>query len=103
MLIVMRQGHSEKDVVEVLDRLSNMGLTGHVSQGVERTVIGVVGQTSPQIKDTLETWPTVDEVVPISKPYKLACREFKPEPTTIKVGNVIIGGNKLAVITGGVS
>jgi len=100
MLIVMRQGHSEKDIVEILDRLSQMGFTGHVSQGVERTVIGVVGQTSPQLKDTVETWPTVDEVVPISKPYKLASREFKPEATTIKVGNVTIGGNKLAIMAG---
>ncbi|MFA5366945.1 MAG: 3-deoxy-7-phosphoheptulonate synthase [Dehalococcoidia bacterium] len=100
MLIVMHQGHSEKDVVELLDRLSRMGFTGHVSQGVERTVVGVVGQTYPQLKDTFETWPQVEEVVPISKPFKLACREFKPEPTTIKVGNVIIGGNKLAVMAG---
>jgi 3-deoxy-7-phosphoheptulonate synthase len=100
MLIVMRQGHSEKDILEILDRLSQMGFTGHVSQGVERTVIGVVGQTSLQLKDTMETWPTVDEVVPISKPYKLASREFKPADTTVKVGNVTIGGNKLAIMAG---
>ena len=100
MLIVMRQGHSENDILEILDRLSQMGFTGHVSQGVERTVIGVVGQTSLQLKDTMETWPTVDEVVPISKPYKLASREFKPADTTVKVGNVTIGGNKLAIMAG---
>ncbi|MFA5375400.1 MAG: 3-deoxy-7-phosphoheptulonate synthase [Dehalococcoidia bacterium] len=100
MLIVMRQGHSEKDILEILDRLSHMGFTGHVSQGVERTVIGIVGQTSLQTKETVETWPSVDEVVPISKPYKLASREFKPEATTVKVGNVTIGGNKLAIMAG---
>jgi len=100
MLIVMQQGHSEKDVVEILSRLSQMGFTGHVSQGVERTVIGIVGQTYPQLKDTVETWPQVEEVVPISKPYKLASREFKPSDTTIKVGNVTIGGNKLAIMAG---
>jgi len=96
----MRQGHSEKDILEILDRLSHMGFTGHVSQGVERTVIGIVGQTSLQTKETVETWPSVDEVVPISKPYKLASREFKPEATTVKVGNVTIGGNKLAIMAG---
>ena len=100
MLIVMHKGHSEKDVVELLERLSQMGFTGHVSQGVERTVVGVVGQTYPALKDTFETWPQVEEVVPISKPFKLASREFKPEPTTVKVGNVVIGGNKLAIMAG---
>lgn len=100
MLIVMHKGHSEKDVVELLERLSQMGFTGHVSQGVERTVVGVVGQTYPALKDTFETWPQVEEVVPISRPFKLASREFKPEPTTVKVGNVTIGGNKLAIMAG---
>jgi len=100
MLIVMQPGHSEKDITEILSRLSHMGFTGHVSQGVERTVIGIVGQTYPQLKDTVETWPNVDEVVPISKPYKLASREFKPADTTVKVGNVTIGGNRLAVMAG---
>lgn len=100
MLIVMHKGHSEKDVVELLERLSQMGFTGHVSQGVERTVVGVVGQTYPALKDTFETWPQVEEVVPISRPFKLASREFKPEPTTVKVGNVVIGGNKLAIMAG---
>jgi len=100
MLIVMHRGHSEKDVVELLERLSQMGFTGHVSQGVERTVVGVVGQTYPALKDTFETWPQVEEVVPISKPFKLASREFKPEPTTVKVGNAVIGGNKLAIMAG---
>jgi len=100
MFIVMQQGHSEKDIVEILARLSQMGFTGHVSQGVERTVIGIVGQTYPELKDTVETWPHVDDVVPISKPYKLASREFKPADTTVKIGNVTIGGNKLAIMAG---
>jgi 3-deoxy-7-phosphoheptulonate synthase len=100
MLIVLQQGHSEKDILDILGRLNQMGFTGHVSQGVERTVIGVVGQPTPQLKDAVETWPNVDEVVPISKPYKLASREFKPENTIVKVGNVTIGGNKLAIMAG---
>ena len=100
MFILMRQGHSDKEVVDILERLSQMGFTGHVSQGVDRTVIGIVGQTYPEIKETVETWHGVDEVVPISKPFKLSSREFKPEDTTIKVGGVSIGGKTLAVIAG---
>jgi 3-deoxy-7-phosphoheptulonate synthase len=100
MFIVVRQGHSEKDIMNILDRLSKMGFTGHVSKGVEHTVIGIVGKTYPELKDVVETWPLVDEVVPISKPYKLASREFKPVDTTVKIKNAVIGGKALAIIAG---
>ena len=100
MFIVVRQGHSEKDIVDILDRLSRMGFTGHVSKGMEHTVIGIVGKTYPELKDAVETWPLVDEVVPISKPYKLASREFKPIDTTIKIKNATVGGKTLAIIAG---
>ena len=100
MFIVVRKEHSDKDIVDILDRLSKMGFTGHVSKGVEHTVIGIVGKTYPELKDTVETWPLVDEVVPISKPYKLASREFKPVDTIVKIKNAVIGGKTLAIIAG---
>jgi 3-deoxy-7-phosphoheptulonate synthase len=67
---------------------------------VERTVIGVVGRTYPELRDTLELLAGVDEVVPISKPYKLSSREFQPQDSTIKVGDVTIGGDELVVMAG---
>ncbi len=100
MFIVMQQGYNKKAVDDILHRLKLMGFTGHVSEGVERTVIGVVGQTYPELKETLEAWPGVEDVVPISKPYKLASREFQPHDTVIKVGNVSIGGNEIVVMAG---
>jgi len=100
MIIVMRQGYSEQELREILERLTQMGFTGHVSKGVERTVVGVVGRTYPELKDALEIWPGVDEVVPISKPYKLSSREFQPQDTTIKVGDITIGGEEVVVIAG---
>jgi 3-deoxy-7-phosphoheptulonate synthase len=100
MFIVMRERYSEKEMADILERLTQMGFTGHVSKGVERTVIGVVGRTYPELRDTLELWPGVDEVVPISKPYKLSSREFQPQDTTIKVGDVTIGGEEVVVMAG---
>ncbi len=100
MFIVMSAGHSDQELDDILKRLREMGFTGHVSQGVEHTVIGVVGQTYPELKDTLETWHGVDEVVPISKPFKLASREFQPRNTTVKVGDVTIGGKAVIVMAG---
>jgi 3-deoxy-7-phosphoheptulonate synthase len=100
MLVVMKKDSSEQDLAGVMQKLTQSGLTGHTSKGVERTVIGVVGQTYPEMRDTLELLPGVDEVIPISKPYKLSSREFQPENTTVKVGDVVLGGDKLAIIAG---
>ncbi|MBI2909222.1 MAG: 3-deoxy-7-phosphoheptulonate synthase [Chloroflexi bacterium] len=100
MIVIMKKGSSGQEIADILDRLAQMGFTGHLSQGVERTVIGVVGQTYPDLKDTLELLPGVDEIVPISKPYKLSSREFQPADTVIEVGGVRIGGDQMVVIAG---
>jgi 3-deoxy-7-phosphoheptulonate synthase len=100
MFIVMQQRHTEGELADILERLTQMGFSGHVSQGVERTVVGVVGRTYPELKETLEMWPGVDEVVPISRPHKLSGREFQPHDTVIKVGDVTIGGEVLVVMAG---
>jgi len=100
MFIVMQQGHTEGELADILEQLTQMGFSGHVSQGVERTVVGVVGRTYPELKETMEMWPGVDEVVPISRPHKLSGREFQPQDTVIKVGDVTIGGEVLVVMAG---
>ncbi|TET76463.1 MAG: 3-deoxy-7-phosphoheptulonate synthase [Dehalococcoidia bacterium] len=100
MLVVMKKDASEQQMAGVMQKLTQTGLTGHISQGVERTVIGVVGQTYPELRDTLELLPGVDEVIPISKPYKLSSREFQPEDTIIKVGDAVLGGGELVIIAG---
>jgi 3-deoxy-7-phosphoheptulonate synthase len=100
MFIVMRAGHTDSEIEDIIIRLKQMGFSGHISHGVERTVIGVVGQTYPELKETLESWTGVEDVVPISKPYKLASREFQPHSTTIKVGHVTIGGDSIVMMAG---
>ncbi len=102
MIIVMKRGSRESEVGDVMKRLVDLGLKGHLSTGVERTVIGVVGVTSalPDLRERLELMSGVDEVVPISKPFKLSSREFQPVDTEIRVGGVTIGGNQVVVIAG---
>jgi 3-deoxy-7-phosphoheptulonate synthase len=102
MIVVMKTDSGEKEISEVLTRLSKSGLKGHLSHGEERTIIGVVGISPilPDVSELLELLPGVEEVIPISKPYKLASREFQPHDTVIKVGDATIGGNELAVIAG---
>jgi 3-deoxy-7-phosphoheptulonate synthase len=102
MIVVMKAGSQDKEIAAVMDRLHSLGLQGHLSKGVERTVIGVVGVTSamPDLRERLELVPGVSEVVPITKPFKLSSREFEPEDTVIDVGGVKIGGRELVVMAG---
>jgi len=100
MMVIMRKGHTDEELTDILKRLEEVGLSGHTIVGVERTVVGVVGQVYPGLADDLETMPGVDDIVPISKPYKLASREFKPDNTTIKVGDIVIGGGQTVVMAG---
>ncbi len=100
MLVVMKKDHSQQELDGIMQKLTQTGLAGHLSQGVERTVIGVVGQTYPELRDTLELLPGVEEVIPISKPHKLSGREFKPEDTVVRIGDLEIGGNTLTIIAG---
>lgn len=100
MIVVMQMDSTQKDIEGVQSHLQRRGLRGHLSQGVERTVIGVVGQTYPELRDELELLPGVREVVPISRPYKLTSREFKPTDTVIQVRDVTVGGGELVVFAG---
>lgn len=100
MIVVMRSGSNQREIDGILDRLKELGLSGHLSAGVERTVIGVVGQTYPELREMLEMMPGVDDVIPISRPYKLSSREFKPSDTVVKVGEVEIGGDRLVIMAG---
>lgn len=100
MMVIMKKGHSEEEMTGLLKRLEEVGLSGHTIVGVERTVVGVVGQVYPELADELEMMPGIEDIVPISKPYKLTSREFKPADTTIKIGDVTIGGGQTVVMAG---
>jgi len=85
-------------VVEVL-RLHN--LKAQISQGEERTVIGVIGTGFPDdLLETLEVLPGVDRVTRITRPYKLASRDFKPSDTVVEAGGQYIGGREFVVMAG---
>ncbi len=100
MIVVMLKDSAKADLDGVRARIEGHGLQAQVSEGVEKTVVGVLGQTFPDLRGELELLPGVSEVVPISKPYKLSSREFKPEDTIVKVGDVSIGGDDVVVMAG---
>ena len=100
MIVVMKVGSSQDEINGVKNRIEDVGLKAHISQGVDYTVIGVLGQVFPELRDVLELLPGVDQVIPVSKPYKLASREFHPQDTIIKINGVAIGGNEIIVMAG---
>ena len=100
MIVVMKAESGDKEIEEVMTRLGQVGMKGHLSRGVEKTIIGVVGKTYPELRDMLERLPGVEDVVPITKPYKLASREFQPVSTVIEVAGVTIGSELLVVMAG---
>ena len=101
MIIVMKKKADEQELENVIKWIESAGYKAHVSKGVERTIIGAVGdERGKVVLKTVETWPGVEKVMPILAPYKLASRETKEGNTVIRVGDVEIGGPKCVVIAG---
>jgi 3-deoxy-7-phosphoheptulonate synthase len=101
MIIVMKKKADEQALEKVLEWIEAAGYKAHVSRGVERTIIGAIGDERGKVfLKAVETWPGVEKVMPILQPYKLASRETKEGDTVITVGDVEIGGPKCVVIAG---
>jgi 3-deoxy-7-phosphoheptulonate synthase len=102
MIIIMKHDATDEQINHVTDKLKSLGFGVHLSKGIERTVIGAIGDKRLLVSENIQVLPGVSELVPISKPYKLVSREFKTEDTVVKISeNVSIGaGMPLAVIAG---
>ncbi|MCL6609917.1 MAG: 3-deoxy-7-phosphoheptulonate synthase [Peptococcaceae bacterium] len=100
MIVVMNHGASKEDMEAVIKKLENTGFQVHLSQGVERTIIGAIGDKTRLGSLALEAMPGVEKVVPILAPFKLASRNFKEEDTVVRVGNIEIGGSAIHVMAG---
>jgi len=100
MIIVMAKGHTEEQLQAVIRQIEQLGYSTHLSRGVERTIVGAVGRKDKTPLQALEQMEGVEAVIPILRPYKLASREFKPEPTIVDVEGVKIGGPEIVVIAG---
>jgi len=95
----MEERASESQIEQVVARLVEMGMDVHRSTGVTRTVLGAVGQGTPDA-GLIEMLEGVHEVLRISEPYKLASRTFKPDDSVIAVGDVRVGGDEVIVMAG---
>ncbi len=101
MIIVLKTTATPDQINHICEKVKELGLTPQVSRGIERTIIGVIGEESKLRVEPLSVYPGVDSVVPIMKPYKLASREFKAENSEFEMNHgVIVGGKKIVVMAG---
>ncbi len=103
MIIILEAGATPAQHDELVADLEARGYGVHLSQGVERTIVGVIGtpeRDKADLAEHFEALPYVERVVPILKPYKLVGKPFKPEGTIITVRGVQIGGDALCIMAG---
>jgi 3-deoxy-7-phosphoheptulonate synthase len=100
MLIIMSTEANMDQIGSVVARVEGEGLHAHLSQGTERTVIGVVGDIRRVNREQYLRLPGVDQIIRISKPYKLSSREFISEDTVFPIDGISIGGQELVIVAG---
>jgi 3-deoxy-7-phosphoheptulonate synthase len=100
MIVVLKPGLSQEEIGKVVDRVESLGLKAHISVGEERTIIGAIGDERLLADQTLESFPGVERVLPILKPYKLVSRDFQKENTVIEINGIKIGDKRVHVMAG---
>ncbi|MCL7452711.1 MAG: 3-deoxy-7-phosphoheptulonate synthase, partial [Anaerolineae bacterium] len=100
MIVVMKQGASRNQVVNVTARIEQMGCQAHISEGKERTIIGIIGNGRPLDRAQIELLDGVERTVPVLRPFKLTSRDFHPQDTIVPINGIAVGGKKLVVMAG---
>ena len=100
MIIVMGNEVTDEQVGAVVKRLETAGLKANISRGVERTVIGAIGDERPLTVEMFTSLPGVESAMHIAKQYKIVSRESHKANTVIDIGGIPLGGNQIQVIAG---
>jgi len=100
MIVIMQRRATKEQLNHVVARVEELGFRAHLSEGEERTIVGVIGDERPLNVELLEVLDGVERVVPILQPFKLASRDFKADNTIVKIGGVELGGDEIVVMAG---
>jgi 3-deoxy-7-phosphoheptulonate synthase len=101
MIVVLKPQITKKEESAVLKEIRKLGYRPHVIRGVERTVIGAIGdERTHHTLESLSVWPQVEQVMPVQKRYKLVSREGQKHNSVISARGVPIGGKKFQVMAG---
>ncbi|MEF3312528.1 3-deoxy-7-phosphoheptulonate synthase [Paenibacillus sp. GYB004] len=100
MIAIASNKVSDERIAEIVQHIEKHGVQAHVSKGTDQTVIGIIGKADPKLAEQLRQMSGIDNVIKISKSYKLASRDFHPDNTVIEIKGVRIGGGELVVMGG---
>ncbi|HNX69592.1 MAG TPA: 3-deoxy-7-phosphoheptulonate synthase [Candidatus Omnitrophota bacterium] len=101
MIIVLKKTATPQELDHICQKVRELGLTPNVSRGIERTVIGVIGDEEKLQVQPLEAFPGVEHVMSVLKPYKLASRDYRAENTEFEMAHgVKVGGKRIVVMAG---
>jgi 3-deoxy-7-phosphoheptulonate synthase len=100
MIIVMKASASPLEIEHVTSRVKEMGFDVHLSEGAERTIIGLIGDERPVDRAMFEVMAGVERTLSVLPPYKLASREWQTVDTVVSAAGVEGGGPQLAIIAG---
>ena len=100
MVVILKENPNEKQLENLKNWLTSLGLEIHISNGAHQTILGLVGDTSVVDIDLIKALDIVEEVKRIQEPFKNANRKFHPQDTVIEVGGVKLGGGNFQFIAG---
>lgn len=100
MIVIMHPEATPHEIDNVVAEIEAKGWQTHLSRDSGQTIIGIQGSGQQIDPFHLGQMPGVEDTMAITQKFKLASRAFRPEDTTFELGNVTIGGNRLAVIAG---
>lgn len=100
MIIVLKPSASKEEIDHIVGMIEKAGLRTNISMGETQSIIGVIGDKSRLADTPLASLASVETIVQVSKPYKLASRDFHPDDTIIEIRDVKIGGGNLGIIAG---
>jgi 3-deoxy-7-phosphoheptulonate synthase len=100
MIVILKQDATRSQMANVIARIEQMGCEVELSQGEERTIIGIIGNGRRLDREQIERMAGVEQTVPIVRPFKRASRDFHPGDTVLKLNGVSIGGQKLVLMAG---
>jgi 3-deoxy-7-phosphoheptulonate synthase len=92
MIVVMDPGAADTAIESVISYLVAGGFDVHRSSGESRTILGVMGDITPNDVAVIRELEGVAEVVRVSEPYRLASRRFREGPTLVDGTWGTIGG-----------
>jgi 3-deoxy-7-phosphoheptulonate synthase len=100
VIVVMKSQARMREISAVIARIEDSGYKVHLSEGDERTIIGLIGDGDPVDIEQIELMPGVERCVPVLQPFKLASRDFKPNGTTFPIGEHVVGGKEIVLMAG---